>query len=176
MPKEEYNRHLKELIDELRTEEGVDGYKARLMVVGPAIEDPEFFEVIEDSGGLIVTDSTCYGTRLFQDKVDESGDDPLAALARYYLISRPGCPHSVGQSKRSDYVRRIAQEYAVDGIIGARLKFCENWGMEHHMLDDAMKEDDIPCLILEKEYQLGGVGQVRTRVQAFLEMIEGRQS
>ena len=67
----------------------------------------------------------------------------------------------------------MKEDFAADGIIGVRLKFCELWGFEHHLLQNALKEADIPFLSLETEYKLGAVGQLRTRVQAFLEVIEG---
>lgn len=176
MPKEKYNVYLRELIDELQNEENRNPYKARLMVVGPSMDDPEFFSVIEDVGGLIVTDSICHGTRLFWNAVDETGKDPLSALARYYLSDRPSCPHSMGLKERSDYIRQMKEDFGVDGIIGLRLKFCELWGFEHYLMEKALREADIPFLSLESEYKLGAVGQVRTRVQAFLEVIEGSRS
>jgi benzoyl-CoA reductase/2-hydroxyglutaryl-CoA dehydratase subunit BcrC/BadD/HgdB len=176
MPKDKYNMYLGELIEELCGESGDSNHKARLMVVGPAIDDPDFISIIEDMGGLVVTDSICFGTRIFWNKVDESGNDPLSALAHYYLSERPGCTHSVGHSKRIDYVKKLSRDFSVDGIVGARLKFCDNWAFGHHVLDNAMKEVGMPFLVLEKEYQLGGVGQMRTRIQAFLEVIEGVKS
>ena len=173
MPKEKYNLYLRELINELQKESNSNTYKARLMVVGPSMDDPKLFNVIEDVGGLIVTDSICHGTRVFWNTVDESANDPLLALARYYIGDRPSCPHSIGQTQRSEYIKQMKQDFAVDGIIGLRLKFCELWGFEHHLLQNAFKEADIPFLSLETEYKLGAVGQLRTRVQAFLEVIEG---
>lgn len=173
MPKEIYNRNLGELIHELAKERDCSTYKARLMVVGSALDDPEYFNVIEDTGGLIVTDSICHGTRVFWNTVDESGNDPLLALARYYIGDRPSCPHSIGQTQRSEHIKQMKEDFAVDGIIGVRLKFCELWGFEHHLLQNGLREADIPFLSLETEYKLGAVGQLRTRVQAFLEVIEG---
>ena len=173
MPKKTYNSYLRELLDELAGETNNTKHRARLMVVGSAVDDPEYFAVIEDTGGLIVTDSICHGTRLFWNTVDESGNDPLSALVQHYLCDRPLCPHSIGQGQRTDYIRQMMEDFAVDGIVGVRLKFCELWGFEHHLLQNAFKEAAIPFLSLETEYKLGAVGQLRTRVQAFLEVIEG---
>ena len=176
MPKDKYNKYLGELIEELSAESGDSNHKARLMVVGSAIDDPEFIRIIEDMGGLVVTDSICFGTRIFWNSVDETGNDPLSALAEYYLSERPGCTHSVGHRKRIDYIKKLSHDFSVDGIIGARLQFCDNWTFGHHVLEKAMKEVNMPFLILEKDYQLGGAGQIRTRVQALLEIIEGFKS
>jgi len=56
-------------------------------------------------------------------------------------------------------------------VILERMAFCEVWGMEQYLLVNDFKEWDIPLLVLDREYTLSGVGQLRTRVQAFLETI-----
>jgi benzoyl-CoA reductase/2-hydroxyglutaryl-CoA dehydratase subunit BcrC/BadD/HgdB len=57
----------------------------------------------------------------------------------------------------------------VDGVIGQRIVFCDLWAGEIYMLNDDLKEAGIPFLKLDREYIMAGIGQVRTRVQAFLE-------
>jgi benzoyl-CoA reductase/2-hydroxyglutaryl-CoA dehydratase subunit BcrC/BadD/HgdB len=75
--------------------------------------------------------------------------------------------------QRADFVRDMIKEFKVDGVIGERLMFCDQWGIEQFMITKDMKEDAIPFLPLDREYILSGIGQMRTRVQAFLETIEG---
>jgi benzoyl-CoA reductase subunit C len=130
--------------------------------------------IIEEQGGLVVTDSTCFGTRLMWEQVDESEDDPVRALARYYVQDRPSCPRMYGdQPKRMEFTRKMAKEFNVDGIIGERLQFCDNWLVEHYMTKSDLKEHgDMPFIQLDREYILSGKGQLRTRVQAFLETME----
>jgi bcr-type benzoyl-CoA reductase subunit C len=170
MPREEYNDHLRSLLDELDGVEGADGYRARLMVVGGILDDPAWVKIVEDQGGLVVTDATCFGTRIMWEQVDESIDDPLAALAQYYVADRPSCPRMYGeQESRSTFVRELYKEFNCDGIIGERLNFCDQWLVEHFMLDHDLKEESIPFLKLDREYVTSGAGQTRTRVQAFLE-------
>jgi bzd-type benzoyl-CoA reductase N subunit len=177
MPKERYKVLLQQFLGDLEKLEGMDGYRARLMVIGGELDDPEFMEVIEGQGGIVVTDSTCFGTRLMWRPVDESNDDPVRALASYYIYDRPSCPRMYGdQSRRIDYTRELAREFRVDGIIGERLIFCDQWVVEHYMTGIDLKEDGIPFLQLDREYILSGKGQLRTRVQAFLETIEGARS
>ena len=177
MPKERYKALLGQLLGDLEKLEGRDGYRARLMIIGGELDDPEFMEIIESQGGIVVTDATCYGTRLMWRPVDESADDPVRALASYYIYDRPSCPRMYGdQSRRIDYTRELAREFRVDGIIGERLIFCDQWLVEHYMTGTDLKEDGIPFLQLDREYILSGKGQLRTRVQAFLETIEGMRS
>ncbi|MGB3128776.1 MAG: 2-hydroxyacyl-CoA dehydratase family protein, partial [Dehalococcoidia bacterium] len=84
MPKEQYNEMLRELLDELSGSEGPGGHRARLLIVGGILDDPAYVKVIEDQGGLVVTDSTCFGSRLMWVEVDENASDPVTALAQYY--------------------------------------------------------------------------------------------
>jgi bzd-type benzoyl-CoA reductase N subunit len=173
MPKQRYKELLSELLDELRRSEGNGEYRARLMVVGGELDDPEYIRIVEEQGGLVVADSTCFGSRLMWKPVNEEEPDPIRALASYYIYDRPSCPRMYGdQPRRIEYTRELAKEFKVDGIIGERLLFCDQWLVEHYMTGLDLKQDGIPFLTLDREYILSGKGQLRTRVQAFLETIE----
>jgi benzoyl-CoA reductase/2-hydroxyglutaryl-CoA dehydratase subunit BcrC/BadD/HgdB len=65
----------------------------------------------------------------------------------------------------------MVRDFEVDGIILERLAFCDHWGFEQATIENDLKEADIPRLIMDREYILSGVGQLRTRVQAFLETL-----
>ncbi len=177
MPREEYKELLQELLDELVQSEGSGDYRARLMIVGGELDDPEYIEIIEEQGGLVVTDSTCFGSRLMWTPVDEAEEDPIRALARYYIADRPSCPRMYGdQPKRIAFTREMIKEFKVDGVIGERLLFCDQWVVEHYMTTQDLKKDGTPFMALDREYILSGKGQLRTRVQAFLETLEGTRS
>lgn len=170
MPKEQYNEMLRELLDELSGSEGPGGHRARLLIVGGILDDPAYIKVIEDQGGLVVTDSTCFGSRLMWVEVDENASDPISALAQYYLTDRPSCPRMYGEhDNRTQYVIDMCREFNCDGVIGERLIFCDSWLVEHYMLGQDLKAAGIPMLKLDREYLTSGIGQLRTRVQAFLE-------
>jgi benzoyl-CoA reductase subunit C len=172
MPKAQYNKMLRELLDELSGVEGPGDQRARLMIVGGILDDPAYVKVIEDQGGLVVTDSLCFGTRIMWVEVDESVSDPLEALAKYYVAERPSCPRFYGEhDNRANYVIDMCREFKCDGVIAERLMFCDSWLVEHYMLGQDLKAAGIPMLKLDREYITGGVGQLRTRVQAFLETI-----
>ena len=177
MPREEYKQLLQELLDELAQSEGSGDYRARLMIVGGELDDPEYVEIIEEQGGLVVTDSTCFGSRLMWTPVDEAEEDPIRALARYYVADRPSCPRMYGdQPKRISFTREMIKEFNVDGVIGERLLFCDQWVVEHYMTTQDLKQDGTPFMALDREYILSGKGQLRTRIQAFLETLEATRS
>ncbi len=174
IPRDKYNEMLKELLEDLKATEGIKNYKARLMVAGGILDDPEYMDIIEDQGGLVVTDSICFGTRLFWVDTSEEGD-PYEAIARYQVQQRPTCPRSYGdQPKRAQYLQDMIKDFKIDGVIGERLLFCDSWVVEHYMNDQDLKEAGVPFLKLDREYILSGKGQLRTRVQAFLEMLGGK--
>ena len=174
MPKARFNELLTDLLDELKDAEGKEGYRARLLVLGGVLDDPRYMEVIESQGGLVVTDSLCFGTRNFWVDVDESAEDPLLALAQYYVADRPSCPRTFGLHEgRAEYLRKMIEDFGVQGVIFERLTFCDVWGFEAFPLSNDFAEWGVPVLSLDREYTLGAVGQLRTRVQAFLESLGG---
>ncbi len=63
----------------------------------------------------------------------------------------------------------MIREFKVDGVITERLSFCDLWGLEQFQVGKDLKDEGIPYLMLEREYIMSGIGQLRTRVQAFLE-------
>ncbi len=172
MPAERYNGLLEQLLADLAHSNGTREYRARLMIVGSELDDPEYVDVIEEQGGLVVTDSICYGTRTMWVDVDETADDPIEALARYYIQERPTCPRMNGdQPRRAKFLTDMIEEFQVDGVIGERMMFCDFWCAEHYMNKLDLKEAGVPFLQLDREYITSGKGQLRTRIQAFLETI-----
>ena len=174
IPKERYNELLRELLQEISEPDGITDYRARLMLVGGMLDDPGFIKVIEDQGGLVVTDSLCFGSRIIWGDVDEKASDPLGALAYYEIAERPSCPRMFGTyPKRSEFIRNMIRDFNVEGVIIERLLFCDMWLGEQFMIGKELKKEGVPFLRLDREYLLSNIGQVRTRVQAFIESIEG---
>jgi benzoyl-CoA reductase subunit C len=173
LPRDRYNELLRQLLEELESREGISGYRARLMIAGSGgFDDPAYIEVMEVLGGLVVTDSLCFGSRGFWEPVQEDGD-PLLAIARAYL-KRPSCPRMVDEvALRCDFVKRMVADFNVDGVVFQRMRYCDLWGGQLLYLEKELSESGIPMLSLEREYAMGGAEQLRTRVQAFLERIEG---
>ena len=172
MPQEPYSSLLSDLLADLAGKEGRADYLARLMIIGGLLDNPEYVRIIEDQGGLVVADSLCFGSRTFWADVDENTHDPLTALAQYYVADRPSCARMYTEyPKRVEYIRNMIKEFRVDGVIFQRLAFCETWGFEQYSLTNDFKEWNIPLLCMDREYVLGGIGQLKTRVQAFLETL-----
>lgn len=170
LPAHEYNKLLQQLLLDLGGSNGALSARARLMIVGSELDDPEYVRVIEEQGAVVVTDSICFGTRTMWVDVSETEPDPVLALARYYIQERPSCPRMNGdQPRRARFLRDLVREFNVDGVIGERMLFCDFWCAEHYMNKVDLKEIGIPFLQLDREYILTGKGQLKTRIQAFLE-------
>ena len=172
IPKQQYNQLLKNLLEELSQRPGISDYKSRLVIAGGGgCDDPEYFQIIEDLGGLIVNDTICFGSRVFMEPVKVEGD-PITALARSYL-NRPSCPRMAEKlAERSNSIKEMVEKSQADGVVFQRLRYCDLWGGEQLDITKKMKEANIPLLTLEREYRTSATGQLKTRIQAFLERLE----
>jgi benzoyl-CoA reductase/2-hydroxyglutaryl-CoA dehydratase subunit BcrC/BadD/HgdB len=176
MPKDRFNalleRRLAEIDGKWGDEARAGARRWRLMIVGGMLDDPSYLEVFESLGADIVADQLCCGSKTFSHQTDED-IDPVEAIARRMLEHMP-CPRMV-----SDYETRLhnllqaVDRYRVDGVVCERLKFCDLWGGEIEMLRRSFeRESQVRLLVIERDYLTSsGIGQLRTRAQAFLESL-----
>ncbi len=169
-PKEEYNKLLKKALKQIKVREDISTYKARVMILGSNLDDPNYVKLIEDQGALVVADALCFGSRYFRKPV-EIADDLLYGLAKSYL-ERPMCPRMIEeQTARHNHIKEIIRDYKVDGVIFQTMRYCDIWGNDYFRLSHHLKECNVPILNLQREYMPGGQAQLITRVQAFLEVL-----
>ena len=167
------------LCDELdkRVEEGVsvfpEGTK-RIMLTGTPLAIPNWklHNLVETSGGAVVCEEMCTGTRYFENLVDETKEtveEQITALSERYMNINCAC--FTPNTGRIDDILRLAKEYKVDGIIDVNLKFCGLYDTEGYLVEKAMKEAGIPVLGIETDYTDSDAQQLRTRISAFIEML-----
>ena len=172
MPKDQYNELLQKYLEEIKHDEPITDSQARLMVVGSGIDDPNFIKMIEDRGGLVVTDVHCFGSRYMWEPVEVEGD-VLTSLASSYL-KRSTCPRMMDQhQKLFDLVKNMVDKFKVDGVIYAHMRYCDMWGGENVIFEKRFKEAKIPVLALEREEIMTNELQQAVRVEAFIEMLQG---
>jgi len=175
MPKESFNVYLKQLLNELATSNRSNNYRARLMIAGSVMNNPEFVKCIEDQGGLVVTDELCTSTRYWSDPVIiDRAKTPLEAISQRYLNNFP-CARMFPSSERFDRTLQLVSDFKVDGVISEIIRYCVPYAHDLPLLRDRLKTAGIPTLALDVEYGTSGSGQIQTRVQAFLEMLEARK-
>ncbi len=140
-----------------------------LILVGPALADTVLFDVIAQAGARVVGDLLDLGERYFAVDAAEDGD-PLAALADRLLALVPTPTKYHPQRTRAAHLLSLVQERGADGVIFARQKFCEHHGFDYVQLAHALDRAGLPHLLVELE-QASQAGQLRTRVEAFVEML-----
>ena len=170
--------YLRETLEEIKSREPEPKFpfRARVVLVGSEVDDPEFTKLIEGCGAEVVCDRHCYGAVESRAPiVVKEGEKPLTAIARHYLETS-NCPRFMPQDimrERKQRLADLAKEYKADGIIVASNKFCEYWSYERTIDTIVMPRDfGYPVCSIEKEYINGASGQLRTRFQAFVESIE----
>jgi benzoyl-CoA reductase subunit C len=177
MPKDKHAGILKGYLDELES----NGHKApegvRIYLSGSAMDqvNADIYKIIEESGGQVVSDDLCVGTRSFWYPLNEELP-PLEAIARRSLGT--ACPRSTVTDRipenRWAHLLNTAKDFNIEGAIFYVLKCCDaRLGEFPHLRDKLKTELDIPVLFLEGDYTSEGVEQMRSRVEAFIEMIEG---
>ena len=169
---------LKETLEELKTREPEDkAYRARLMLVGSEVDDIGLIKLIEETGAYLCADRFCFGSLPGRDVIElNDEEDALTQVCRAYVM-RGQCPRQMNMEKvygRKQYVADLAKEYKADGIIYDQVKFCDPWAYERLMGSTMLKEDyGYPVLSVDRPYNVSSsVGQMRTRIQAFVESIE----
>ena len=175
MPKELFNQWLRSLLDELSVSGIGNKGRLRLMIVGSVMESPEFIRSIEAEGGLVVTDELCTSTRYWSDPVVLDGSTtPIEAISRRYLNNFP-CARMFPSDERFDRILDLIKQFRVDGVISEIIRYCVPYAHDLPLLTERLKGKGIPFLALDVEFGTSGSGQIKTRVQAFLEMLEANK-
>ena len=177
-PKHLILEKLEETLEELKTREpdAKSAYRARVLVVGSEIDDTDFIKLVEDSGAYVCADRYCYGSLPGRDPIELNEDeDALTQICRIYM-NRGQCPRYMNTEKmnaRRAYVDALAREYEADGIIYEQMKFCDPWAYEKMLGSHILRSDyGYPVLAVDRPYAIASSGQMRTRVQAFVESVE----
>ena len=177
-PKSMLIEKLEETLEELKTREpdAKNFFRARVVMVGSEIDDPDFIKLVEETGAFVCVDRYCYGSFPGRDPIvltDE--EDALTQICRQYVY-RGQCPRYMNTAKmleRRSYVDRLAREYNADGIIYEQVKFCDPWAYERMVGAHVLRNDyGYPVLSIDRPYAVSGIGQLRTRIQAFIESVE----
>ncbi len=154
-----------------------EDHKTRLMVTGSVIGigDYQMLDIVKEAGGNIVADGVCTGSLTSRKNVTTFGimGSPIDALAERYLYNVP-CPCMTDLDKRLNRISKIIRDYKVEGVIYYSLKYCDTWRSEYQLIRDYLrKEIQVPSLLVESDYSPSDVGTMRTKIEAFLEMIGG---
>jgi benzoyl-CoA reductase/2-hydroxyglutaryl-CoA dehydratase subunit BcrC/BadD/HgdB len=165
-----------EVLDELSKKQQVTETNApRVLLLGPNIGygDYAMLELVQTAGGEIVIEELCEGIRYYWHSIENKGD-LYQSLARGYLVDRVPCAFMRDSAKeRLDFALKLVKDFNTSGIIWYELLCCETYDAEAYYFAEKMGEQDIPMLILESDYSTAATGQLKTRIEAFIEIVRG---
>jgi benzoyl-CoA reductase/2-hydroxyglutaryl-CoA dehydratase subunit BcrC/BadD/HgdB len=175
-----YTQKVNTLCDELeqRVKEGVSVFPKdtpRLMVLGTPFAPPNWklHNAVENTGGAIINEESCIGHRYFKDNVDlEDVNDEDTLMERLMeRYSEIDCACFTPNTGRTDKIIQMYKDRQADGVIYYTLSFCHTYNVESHLVTEALEKEGIPCLVIESDYSPEDAGQIKTRVEAFLESL-----
>jgi len=144
--------------------------KKRIVLAGGLCSMPDLFQIIETSGAVVVNDDLCTGSRYFEGDIRSDGDLVEAISQRY--MERVVCPAKhAGLHTRGENLVRLAKENQADGIIFLFLKFCDPHAFDYPYMKEMIDKEGIPNMLIEIEDSSLSDGQLRTRCEAFVEML-----
>jgi benzoyl-CoA reductase subunit C len=143
----------------------------RILVWGSIMDDPTLYKMIEEAGGTVVADDTCIGFRVWEKDVPIT-EDLYDGLTEHYFLNFQ-CPRTDRGpgTGRFDYILDRAREYKVDGVIGYSISFCDPHKFDYPDLRDYLKKEGLPMLLIDDNYSFEPAGAIKTRLQAFMEML-----
>ena len=142
----------------------------RIILAGGVCNHPDIYRIIEESGGAVVWDDFCTGSRYFEESIKKNAD-PIAAIAGRY-INRPICPAKhAGIFARGENLLKITKERDAHGVVFFLLKFCDPHAFDYPYMKEFLDKEGIPSMMIEVEDQLPSEGQLRTRFETFVDML-----
>ncbi len=171
--------HTPEVVDAIR-EKILEEYRQgkmlkrrpRILVTGCPIggDSLKVIHEIEKNGGVVVAVENCSGVKTLDQMVDEEQEDIYGAIAKRYL--KTGCSIMTPNDSRIELLGRIIDEYHVDGVVEMILTGCHATGAESvYIRKFVNKEKHLPYIAIDTDYSPADVGQIATRLTAFIEMI-----
>ncbi len=145
--------------------------KPRIILTGCPIGGvtEKVIKAIEDNGGVIVAYESCSGAKSFDENVDLEADDIYEALSRRYL--NIGCSVMTPDTNRFNLMGELIDEFKADGVVEMTLQACHTYNVESKSIERFVKSKGLPYMSVETDYSLADVGQLNTRIAAFIEML-----
>jgi benzoyl-CoA reductase subunit C len=169
LPKPEVNALLARLLDEVRRLEPVAKPGPRILVSGSQLDSPVLLNMIEEEGGVVVAEDLCTSSRYFWHPVPPA-DEPLEALYRQF-DGRPICACLHPVDARFQFVTELVETFRAEAVVYLNIKYCHPFLYEAPIFKKRLEARGIPSMVLEVGHDLSGHGQLRTRLQAFIEML-----
>ena len=155
--------------------EKTSGDERRIVLTGNVVHRPDLIELIENAGGRVVALDTCIGTKYYDTTVKENSSDRFLTLAKRYL-EKISCARMEGIEERGRRLKELVGDCKADGVVCSTVKFCDTYLYDIPSMRKECEEAGIPFLSIENDYEWTGLEQMKTRVEAFLDMAGERRS
>ena len=143
----------------------------RVLLAGGLCNIPDVYSLVEDAGGTVVWDDFCTGSRYFATISDADAGPPMTAIANRFL-ERVVCPAKHGGlERRADHILLLARDKEASGVVFVLPKFCDPHAFDYPHIKQRLDEAGIPNLLIEIDDPLPALGQLKTRFDAFMEML-----
>jgi len=146
--------------------------KPRVLITGCPIGGvtEKVVKAIEDNGAYVVFFENCMGAKAIEDMVSEENPDLYEAIAEKYL--KIGCSCMSPNNNRMNLLDRVIDEYQVDAVVDVVLQACHTYAIETLDVKKLVNgKKEIPYMSVETDYSTSDVGQLNTRMAAFIEML-----
>jgi benzoyl-CoA reductase subunit C len=141
-----------------------------IFLTGNMTHSDAYFSLIEETGAMVVGDDLCSGARFLRLMVPED-IDPIAGLADRYFASFLCPTKHKGVSAHLETLLQEVEKAGAKGVIFLLYKYCESHYFDYPDLKAGLESKGIPTLLLEVEDESSSIGQLKTRIQAFIEML-----
>ena len=172
-PLEKSLTRLQQVLDEPESKAS-QSHATPVYLFGNVLADPEAFLLFESCGARIIEDDLCTGSRLFTPLEINANEDLLLQISRS-LLTRPPCARTFDPArplKMADDILARAQASGARGVIGQTIKFCDPYLDRLPMVRETLRQAGMPLLLLEGDCSLRSIEQQRTRIEAFIEMLD----
>jgi benzoyl-CoA reductase subunit C len=173
MPRDEFNRQLEDLLPYLENRKAsVSHTRPRILLASDLLDNPAFIDIVEEAGCLVAMDDMDTGSRYIWEEVGNGSGDPAYALATRYLKNHSA--RMMNWQEQADYLVARIKEFDIDGVLDLPDMYDYPGEFRKPFMEEKLKEAGIPEQSFEREYHLANTGQLKTRIEAFLEMLESR--
>jgi bcr-type benzoyl-CoA reductase subunit C len=171
LPADAYNRMLEDLLNQLENLTPRDNNRPKLLLSGMVFDPLEIYKIFDESGAWIVDDDFANGWRTVSKDVLQS-DNLVEGITEYLFNPAPCCCIYNPDNDRHPYLMNKVKASGADGVLFWYVKFCEPDAFDRPQLMKHLKSAGIPAAFIDLELTMTNFDAVRTRINAFCEMLE----
>lgn len=168
-----FNKEFKTILEQLSPSKEEGKLRHRILLTGSFEDQDWLLNAIEEAGGVVVCEDSCMRLRYFYGLADEDSES-ISAIAKRYMEYKIPSAGLVSFERRSENILRLVKEFQMDAIVYYMLKFDDPYLFEFPEMKEFLDNNGIPVLRIETEHNTSAIGQINTRLQAFMETLKLR--